>query len=143
MLEDAVVQKYLSLRNQFESVAYIEWTHSSFLNFHTDWFIGFKSDLRLKYISQELWRVFEALAISLDGTISPFTADTANSKIVKFSKITNWLKLKNKQHHNKVSLNSFPMNGKSFIEETRMTYYNMAGKTGLSTKFPITSTLLK
>ena len=33
------------------------------------------------------------------------------SKIDKFSKIANRVKLKDKQHHSKVLLNSFPMNG--------------------------------
>ena len=45
--------------------------------------------------------------------INPFTSDSAKSKIDKFSKITNWVKLKNKQHHSKVLLNSFPMNGRT------------------------------
>ena len=39
------------------------------------------------------------------------TTDSAKSKIVKFSKITTWVKLNDKQHHSKVLLNSFPMNG--------------------------------
>ena len=43
----------------------------------------------------------------------PFTPDSAMSKIDKFSKITNWVKLINKQHHSKVLLNSFPMNGET------------------------------
>ena len=30
---------------------------------------------------------------------NPFTRESAKSKPYKFSKITNWLKLKNKQHH--------------------------------------------
>ena len=34
-------------------------------------------------------------------------------KIDKLSKITNWVKLKNKQNHDKVLLSSFPMNGHS------------------------------
>ena len=33
------------------------------------------------------------------------------SKVDKFSKITNWVKLKNKRYHSKVLLNSFPTNG--------------------------------
>ena len=40
--------------------------------------------------------------------INPFTLDNAKSKIDKYSKITNWVKLKNKQHCSKVLLNSFP-----------------------------------
>ena len=40
-----------------------------------------------------------------------FTRDSARSKIDKFSKITNCVKLNNKQHHSKVLLNSFLMNG--------------------------------
>ena len=43
--------------------------------------------------------------------LNPFTPESAKSKIDKFSKIANWVKLKNKQHHSKVLLNSFPMNG--------------------------------
>ena len=36
---------------------------------------------------------------SHQNDINPFTPDDAKSKIVKFSKITNWGKSKNKQHH--------------------------------------------
>ena len=36
---------------------------------------------------------------------------TLPSPVDEFSKITNWVKLKNKQHHSNVRLNSFPMNG--------------------------------
>ena len=43
--------------------------------------------------------------------INPFIPNSAKSKIDKFSKITNCVKVKNKQHHCKVLLNSFPMNG--------------------------------
>ena len=43
--------------------------------------------------------------------LNPFTPDSAKSKIDKFSTITNWVKMKKKQHHNKVLLRSFPMNG--------------------------------
>ena len=39
------------------------------------------------------------------------TPDNSKSKTDEFYKITNWLKLKNRQHHSKVLLNSFPMNG--------------------------------
>ena len=42
---------------------------------------------------------------------NPFILDSAGSKIDKFSKITNWVKLKNKQHRSKGLLNSFPMYG--------------------------------
>ena len=35
---------------------------------------------------------------------NPFTPDSAKSKMDKFSKITNWTKLKNKQYHRKVLL---------------------------------------
>ena len=40
-----------------------------------------------------------------------FIGDSAKFKIDKFSQITNWAKLKSKQHHSTVLLNSFPMNG--------------------------------
>ena len=40
----------------------------------------------------------------------PFTSDSAKSKFDKFSKITNWVKMNNKQYHGIVLLNSFPMN---------------------------------
>ena len=43
--------------------------------------------------------------------INPLTPNSAKSKIDKFSKITNWVKLKKKQHCRKVLINSFPMNG--------------------------------
>ena len=43
----------------------------------------------------------------------PFTPDSAKSKIDKFSKITNWVKLETLQLHNKVLLSGFPMNGLS------------------------------
>ena len=39
-----------------------------------------------------------------------FTPDSTKSKTDKFSKITNWVKLKNNEHRSKVLLNSFPMN---------------------------------
>ena len=42
--------------------------------------------------------------------INSLTADSAKSKTDKFSKLTNWVKLKTK-HHSKVLLSSFPMNG--------------------------------
>ena len=42
---------------------------------------------------------------------NPFTPDSAKSETDQFTKITNWVKLKNKQHHSKILLNSFPMNG--------------------------------
>ena len=42
---------------------------------------------------------------------NPFTPDSAMSKIDQFSKITNWVKLKTKQHHSKVLPNSFQTNG--------------------------------
>ena len=41
----------------------------------------------------------------------PFTPGSAKSKIDNCSIITNALKLKNKQHHSEVLLNSVPMNG--------------------------------
>ena len=43
--------------------------------------------------------------------MNQFAPDSAKSKIDTFSKITNWVKPKNKQHHSKVLLNIFPMNG--------------------------------
>ena len=52
-----------------------------------------------------------AMVIHVTEMMNPFTRDSAKSKIDKFPKITNWLKLKNKQHHSNVLLNSFPMNG--------------------------------
>ena len=42
---------------------------------------------------------------------NPFTPDRSKSKLDKFTKIINLVKLKNTQHHSKVLLNSFPMNG--------------------------------
>ena len=42
---------------------------------------------------------------------NPLTPDSAQSKINKLSKIANRIKSINKQHHSKVLLNSFPMNG--------------------------------
>ena len=47
----------------------------------------------------------------LKGDANPLTPDSAKSKTDKFSKITIWVKLKSKQSHSKVLLNSFPMNG--------------------------------
>ena len=47
----------------------------------------------------------------LNFPFNPFSPDSANSQIDKFSKNTNWEKSKTKQHHSKVLLNSFPMNG--------------------------------
>ena len=46
-----------------------------------------------------------------NAVINPFTLDSDRSKTDKFSKITNRVKLKNKQHHSKELLNSFPVNG--------------------------------
>ena len=41
--------------------------------------------------------------------ISPFIPDSVKSKLTdKFSKIHNWVELKNKQYHSRVLLNSFP-----------------------------------
>ena len=42
---------------------------------------------------------------------NPFTPDSAKSKTDQFSKIENSNWGTNKQHHNKVLLDSFPMNG--------------------------------
>ena len=39
---------------------------------------------------------------------NPFTLNSTKSKIDIFSKITNWVELKNKQHNSKVLVNSFP-----------------------------------
>ena len=47
-------------------------------------------------------------------SVSLLTVPSAN-KIDKFSKITNWIKLKNKQHQSKVLLNSFLMNGDTLV----------------------------
>ena len=47
-------------------------------------------------------------------TVEAFSVNSftpAKSKTDKFYKITNWVKLKNKQHHSKVLHNSFPMIG--------------------------------
>ena len=46
-------------------------------------------------------------------SLNPFPADRAKSKIDKFSKITNWVKMREKQHHSKALLNRFRMNGHS------------------------------
>ena len=45
---------------------------------------------------------------NLSPVSNPFTPDSAKSKIDEFSKIAVWGKFKNKQHHSKVLLNSFP-----------------------------------
>ena len=45
--------------------------------------------------------------------INLIISDSAKSKSDKFFKITNWVRLKNKQHHSKVLLNSFPTNGRT------------------------------
>ena len=47
--------------------------------------------------------------------VTPFTHDSAKSKIDQFSQITNWVKFTSKQHHSKVLLNSFPMNGHTLL----------------------------
>ena len=51
------------------------------------------------------------LFLLTNTNIHPFTPDSAKSKTDKFSNITNWVKVKDKQHQSKVQLNSFPMNG--------------------------------
>ena len=71
-------------------------------------------------INLEVWVPYSEAKVSLlclnncDGydlssDLFPFTLDNTKSKTDKFSKISNWGKLKNK--HSKVLLNSFPMNG--------------------------------
>ena len=40
-----------------------------------------------------------------------FPPATAKPKLKNFPQIRNWVQLKNKQHHSKVMLNSFPTNG--------------------------------
>ena len=55
-------------------------------------------------------KMAKSLCISKNG-FKPFTFDSGKSKIDQFSKITNWVKLKNKQHHSKVMCDSFPVNG--------------------------------
>ena len=52
----------------------------------------------------------KANSTSADVQLNPLTPDSTKFKIDKFSKITNCIKLKNKQHHSKVLLNSFLMN---------------------------------
>ena len=47
------------------------------------------------------------------SSFNPFAPDSARSKTGQLSKITNWVKLKSKQHLSKVLLNSFPMNGRT------------------------------
>ena len=44
-------------------------------------------------------------------SLNPFNPDDAKSRIYKIYNIINWVKMKNKQHHNIVLLNSIPMNG--------------------------------
>ena len=43
--------------------------------------------------------------------MNPFTTENAKSKIDKFSKTKDWVKLKNKQNPGEVLLKIFPMNG--------------------------------
>ena len=43
--------------------------------------------------------------------VNTFTPGSAKSKIDNSSKSKNWVKLKTKQHHSQVLVNSFPMNG--------------------------------
>ena len=59
--------------------------------------------------------VFYSFAV-LPLQFSPFTPDSVKSKTDKFSKITIWVNLKNKQQlHSKVLLNSFPVNGHTSV----------------------------
>ena len=51
---------------------------------------------------------------------NPFTADSFKSKINKVSKLTNRVKLKNKQCHSKVLLHSFLMNGHTYLRVLSM-----------------------
>ena len=65
-----------------------------------------------KTLDQSAFSLQFDLPSTLIGSLTIFTSDRAESKIDKFSKITNWVKLKNKQHHSKLQLNSLmPMNG--------------------------------
>ena len=53
---------------------------------------------------------------SKENTInSSVTRDSAKSKTDKVSKITNWVKLENKQHLSKILFNSFPMNAHTLL----------------------------
>ena len=52
-------------------------------------------------------------------SFNPFTPDSTKSKIDQISKITNWVKLKNKQHYSKELLNSFTMNGHVLYIESK------------------------
>ena len=47
-------------------------------------------------------KIVHKRAIQKYHQLTLFNPDSTKSKIVKFSKITNWVKLKNKQHHSKV-----------------------------------------
>ena len=62
-------------------------------------------------VSSDRFTIFKITGSKMDVPefFNPFTFHRAKSKIDKCSKITNWVKLKNKQHHSKVLLNSFPM----------------------------------
>ena len=68
----------------------------------------------LKLVLLRPVKVSGCAMVEKNGFVScfnPSTHDGAMFKIVKFSKIKYWVKLKNKEHHSKILLNNFPMNG--------------------------------
>ena len=61
------------------------------------------------------------LVVSLPFTLSLTTV--SSPKLRKFPKITNWVKLKSKQIHSiKSTVNSFPMNGHTLLQQTGKSY---------------------
>ena len=61
---------------------------------------------------REIWTFRHRVSqdsLLIRGVFNHFTPDRTKSKIDTFSKITNWVQLKNKQHYSKVLLNSFAM----------------------------------
>ena len=66
------------------------------------------------HLYKETVYIYRKIQCSRDHVtvVNPFTPGSAKSKTDKFSTIgENWAKLKTKQHHSKVLLNSFPTNG--------------------------------
>ena len=63
----------------------------------------------------KLWTDYMCQMLNLEANrykLLTFLLLTVSSpKFDKFSKITNWVRLKNKQHHSKVLLNCFPVSG--------------------------------
>ena len=75
-------------------------------NGHTDKYVKETLQHAQPYDSSSYWPAVSML-LKKSQPLNPLTPDSAKYKTDEFWKITNWVKLKNKQHHSKLLLNSF------------------------------------